>query len=343
MDENSDLCSHHQQPLRESNDTNPLLFKSITNLMLAMDQPHPTIKNKNDVHINKVGSYADLRSNSNSVSNAFLNNTTSTTTTTTTITNPSHKRCFLVPNSFTLISTSTQQSPMGASLLTSSRSSMSLSSSSSSSEDEGRDQIKPRKTKRIKLDSKRPNELDTVAVNQPVSNTQNSIKLNVNVAKSRLKSLHQKLNKKMSIRKVTTISSANGNVLLSNPMDASINSAINYHQRLYKVNKMPGCGGVKSKKYLMPSGGGGGGECVLSGRNVGGRSGSLGNFSQGTGFESRQSLNEVKQRAKCLLVGDSSVGKSALICWFLKRVFLVEYQPTVVDDYEGDHRTLFSF
>ena len=59
------------------------------------------------------------------------------------------------------------------------------------------------------------------------------------------------------------------------------------------------------------------------------------NFSIGTAC----SANNVK-KLKCLLVGDPCVGKSTLMCWFLKRIFQTEYQPTIVDDFEGTHKVL---
>ena len=47
------------------------------------------------------------------------------------------------------------------------------------------------------------------------------------------------------------------------------------------------------------------------------------------------------KKLKCLLVGDPCVGKSTLMCLFLKRIFQTEYQPTIVDDFEGENLLLF--
>ena len=55
------------------------------------------------------------------------------------------------------------------------------------------------------------------------------------------------------------------------------------------------------------------------------------NFSIATACSATQSARKLK----CLLVGDPCVGKSTLMCLFLKRIFQTEYQPTIVDDFEG--------
>ena len=56
---------------------------------------------------------------------------------------------------------------------------------------------------------------------------------------------------------------------------------------------------------------------------------SISNFS----LANTNNLNANK--LKCLLVGDAHIGKSALMCLFLKRIFQTEYQPTIVDNCEG--------
>lgn len=49
-------------------------------------------------------------------------------------------------------------------------------------------------------------------------------------------------------------------------------------------------------------------------------------------YHSRQN-----RKLKCLLVGDAYVGKSTLMCLFLKKIFQTDYQPTIVDDFEGEY------
>jgi hypothetical protein len=41
------------------------------------------------------------------------------------------------------------------------------------------------------------------------------------------------------------------------------------------------------------------------------------------------------RRIKCLIVGDPCIGKSTLMCLYLKCIFQNEYHPTIVDDFEG--------
>ena len=65
-------------------------------------------------------------------------------------------------------------------------------------------------------------------------------------------------------------------------------------------------------------------------------SGSLSNFSISNNNNNNSNFKNSK-KLKCLLVGDARVGKSALMFFFLKRIFQSEYQPTIVDDYEGIH------
>jgi hypothetical protein len=52
-------------------------------------------------------------------------------------------------------------------------------------------------------------------------------------------------------------------------------------------------------------------------------------------FSSISYTNSNVKKLKCLLVGDPLVGKTTLICLFLKRLFQTDYQPTIVDNYEG--------
>jgi hypothetical protein len=68
---------------------------------------------------------------------------------------------------------------------------------------------------------------------------------------------------------------------------------------------------------------------------------SLSNFSMSNINNNLTSANN-SRKLKCLLVGDARVGKSALMSLFLKRAFQYEYQPTIVDDYEGKLRQLMS-
>jgi hypothetical protein len=52
-------------------------------------------------------------------------------------------------------------------------------------------------------------------------------------------------------------------------------------------------------------------------------------------FSSISYNNNNVKKLKCLLVGDPLVGKTTLIWLFLKRLFQTDYQPTIVDNYEG--------
>lgn len=61
---------------------------------------------------------------------------------------------------------------------------------------------------------------------------------------------------------------------------------------------------------------------------------SLSNFSIANVNSNHASVNNPR-KLKCLLVGDARVGKSALMSLYLKRAFQYEYQPTIVDDHEG--------
>ena len=76
---------------------------------------------------------------------------------------------------------------------------------------------------------------------------------------------------------------------------------------------------------------------------------SLSNLSAFSSLANSSAALSTGRKLKCLLVGDARVGKTALMFWFLKRVFQPEYQPTIVDDYEvkinhnGDSYTLSLF
>ena len=48
------------------------------------------------------------------------------------------------------------------------------------------------------------------------------------------------------------------------------------------------------------------------------------------------------KKLKCLIAGDAHVGKTALMFLFLNRAFQYEYQPTIVDDYEGKSSAITS-
>jgi hypothetical protein len=72
-------------------------------------------------------------------------------------------------------------------------------------------------------------------------------------------------------------------------------------------------------------------------------SGSLSNFSISNNNNNNNSNFKNSKKLKCLLVGDARVGKSALMFFFLKRIFQSEYQPTIVDDYEGIHILIFMY
>lgn len=47
------------------------------------------------------------------------------------------------------------------------------------------------------------------------------------------------------------------------------------------------------------------------------------------------------KKLKCLIAGDAQVGKTALMFLFLNRAFQYEYQPTIVDDYEGKFNSTY--
>jgi hypothetical protein len=82
-----------------------------------------------------------------------------------------------------------------------------------------------------------------------------------------------------------------------------------------------------SKSYLTKS-------CVMAS--------SLSSFSianmNNVNFNNYGKNHQNAKRLKCLLVGDARVGKSALMILFLKKIFKFEYQPTIVDDYEGKQK-----
>ena len=84
------------------------------------------------------------------------------------------------------------------------------------------------------------------------------------------------------------------------------------HNKFAKLNEE-----FISKSYLSKS-------CVIAS--------SLSNFSIANAGSSQPNAKKLK----CLLVGDARVGKSALMFLFLKQIFQFEYQPTIVDDYEGN-------
>ena len=90
------------------------------------------------------------------------------------------------------------------------------------------------------------------------------------------------------------------------------------HNKFAKLNEE-----FISKSYLSKS-------CVIAS--------SLSNFSLANAGSQPNA-----KKLKCLLVGDARVGKSALMFLFLKQIFQFEYQPTIVDDYEGNFCLFPSF
>lgn len=60
---------------------------------------------------------------------------------------------------------------------------------------------------------------------------------------------------------------------------------------------------------------------------------SLSDVNMNKGYSGGVGVN-TNRKLKCLFVGDAQVGKSALMFLYLKRVFQHEYRPTIVDDYE---------
>lgn len=182
-------------------------------------------------------------------------------------------------------------------------------------------------TKKLKISNNindAPNTENSLYNNSNLSNTFNDISNNnnnnssnniiasnsninstISSAHSKFKSLHKKFNQKLSRK-----SSNNNLVGSTNKTRHNLTKKKSKRNKFSKLNEEH-----LSKSYVASS---------------------LSNFSLAN------SATDLR-RLKCLFVGDSHIGKTALMYLFIKRIFQTEYQPTIVDDYEGNSFYLYAF
>jgi hypothetical protein len=248
----------------------------------SIEQQKTTVNNQN-LKINKVGSYVELRLKRLSVtnSNSFFNQQTMSS-------NGSV--------SMSLYKSRSRSASMSDSTSrTSSSSSFSSLFNCNNEINKDKNDTKYRKNKKSKKSSKNYNKKKLKLCQTPINNNNNNQTLTSTLTSTSLTTKIKKVKKKKS----------------------SSNATNSNCSKLKKsnFNKL-------NDDYLMPK------SCMAV-------SGSLSNFSISNNNNNSNFKNSKK--LKCLLVGDARVGKSALMFFFLKRIFQSEYQPTIVDDYEGIH------
>jgi hypothetical protein len=161
---------------------------------------------------------------------------------------------------------------------------------------------------------------------------------------SKLKSLHLKFNRKVKASSKKSIQNCNSNsnsnaISLKKSLKASkistnpnLNASNTYANKFIKLNNEINFN--FSKSYISK-------KSKKNGSTAAAVKASLSNLSNFSSLANSTSMIPMGRKLKCLLVGDSRVGKTALMFLFLKRFFQSEYQPTIVDDYEGLFVLLF--
>ncbi len=153
---------------------------------------------------------------------------------------------------------------------------------------------------------------------------------------SKLKSLHLKFNRKVktsSKKIIQTNNNPNNNVISLKKsiktskicINPNLNAPNTYTNKFLKFNNDLNFN--MSKSYI--------GKKSKKNATATAVRASLSNLSNFSSLANSTNMIPIGRKLKCLLVGDSRVGKTALMFLFLKRVFQSEYQPTIVDDYEG--------
>lgn len=152
---------------------------------------------------------------------------------------------------------------------------------------------------------------------------------NYNNNETKIRKKNKLKTKNKSKKKFKLSPQNNSQTLMSNLTSTGLTASKSMNKIKKKKSVKPLASNCKTKKskfsklnddYLISK------SCVVA-------SSSLSNFSL-TQSCNNNSLKSSK-KLKCLLVGDARIGKSALMFFFLKRIFQSEYQPTIVDDYEG--------
>jgi hypothetical protein len=269
---------------------NDLVLTPIPSQPVSPTAPVSTLPNNQNLMINKVGSYAELRLKRLSVtnnSNSFF------------IKHQKQQPNTMSSNgsgSMSLYKTRSRSASMsdGSSSRSSSSSSFSSLFAHNATNDICSDP-KYRKNKKTKKSSKN-NIKKKMKLSQATSQNQNSQTLTTTLT-SPGGNNNTKLNKKKKTSSNTTNTSSK-----------------------VKKNKFS----KLNDDYLMPK------PCMVA-------STSISNFSLSNACNNNGGGNSRStKKLKCLLAGDARVGKSALMFFFLKRIFQSEYQPTIVDDYEGN-------
>ena len=252
----------------------------------SIEQQKTTVNNQN-LKINKVGSYVELRLKRLSVphSNSFFNQQSN------------HQSMSSNGSvSMSLYKTRSRSASMSdsTSRTSSSSSFSSLFNCNNEINKENKD-TKFRKNKKSKKSSKNYNKKKLKLCQTPVNSNSN--------------------NKNQTLTSTLTTTSLTTKVKKAKKKKTSNNTTNSNTCSKLKKNNFS----KLNDDYLMPK------SCMAV-------SGSLSNFSISNNSNIKNS-----KKLKCLLVGDARVGKSALMFFFLKRIFQSEYQPTIVDDYEGTY------
>jgi hypothetical protein len=161
---------------------------------------------------------------------------------------------------------------------------------------------------------------------------------------SKLKSFHLKFNRKVKASSKKSIQNCNSNsnsnaITLKKSLKTSkistnpnLNASNTYANKFIKLNNEINFN--FSKSYISK-------KSKKNASTAAAVKASLSNLSNFSSLANSTSMIPMGRKLKCLLVGDSRVGKTALMFLFLKRFFQSEYQPTIVDDYEGLFVLLF--
>ena len=159
---------------------------------------------------------------------------------------------------------------------------------------------------------------------------------------SKLKSLHLKFNRKVktsSKKGIQGNSNPNNNVIaLKKSLKTSkistnpnLNAPSSYTNKFLKLNNDLNFN--LSKSYISKK--------TKKNATATAVRASLSNLSNFSSLANSTNMIPIGRKLKCLLVGDSRVGKTSLMFLFLKRIFQSEYQPTIVDDYEGSSYIIY--
>lgn len=156
----------------------------------------------------------------------------------------------------------------------------------------------------------------------PSSHPTEAVITDLKQQQSRFKSLHLKLLNRKIIKKKSSLQ-VNHKIINMNPNAAAVAGGIpSYASKFLKLKGNELNFKIKNKQQQQQN------KMKLNNNK------SLSNLSNFSLANSVSMMPLPGKKLKCLLVGDQRVGKTALMCLFLRRMFQFEYQPTIVDDYE---------